>query len=237
MSERYYADTDFMESPVTLSESETHHLLHVMRQRVGEEVTLFNGCGVEASGRIAEVSRRSATVAIHEIRELPADTQCRVALAIPVPKGDRFRWLVEKAAELGVSRLIPLITDRSVIEPSESRLEKARQTSIAAAKQCGSSHIMEIVEPMTWPKFCENAPRFGTFLIAHPGTTKLFEALQSVEQSAALVIGIGPEGGLTGEEVALAEQSGGKLVALGRVTLRMETAAVAAVACIRLRSD
>lgn len=235
MSERFFVDHDFREPTVTLTGAESHHLTHVLRKRIGDAVTLFNGRGLEAQGAIHEIARKQTVVRITGVRELPGDGGRDVTLAVAVPKGERFRWLVEKAAELGVRRLIPLQTTRSVVAPGEGKLGKARQAAIEAAKQCGAARLMEIDDLTDWQTLLDNHPDMGAAIfVAHPGGTPLADALAAIDPQMPLLLGVGPEGGFTDEEVAAARFRGAISVDLGPRILRVETAALSLAACARL---
>ncbi|MCH8229456.1 MAG: RsmE family RNA methyltransferase, partial [Chloroflexi bacterium] len=114
------------------------------RKQIGERIIVFNGRGWEAAGEIIATNRREAIIRLSDRRELPASPGPQITLAVAVPKRDRFRWLAEKAMELGVHRLIPLKTERSVVEPGVGKLDKVRHAVIEAAKQCCEALKMSI---------------------------------------------------------------------------------------------
>ena len=115
---------------------------------------LFDGRGKSATAEILAVHKKAVDLKILHTTETPPP-DCRVILASAVPKGDRFRWLVEKAVELGVDRLIPLVTERSVVKPGVGKREKMEQTVIEASKQCGRNWLMAIEEPKPWIRLLE----------------------------------------------------------------------------------
>jgi 16S rRNA (uracil1498-N3)-methyltransferase len=139
---------------------------------------------------------------------------------------------VEKAVELGVARLVPLITTRGVAQPTALAVERLRRAVIEASKQCGRNRLMEIGEPHDWSDFAATDAG-GVRLMAHPGGISLREAITpALEQPHGIVIAIGPEGGFTDEEVNRGVATGWTLIDLGRRILRVETAAIAISACI-----
>ena len=150
-----------------------------------------------------------------------------LTIATAVPKGDRFDWLIEKATELGVSQLIPLTTSRSVVDPRTSKLDKLRQTVVAACKQSGRNHLMEIGSVTSWPDFIRQFVPDHTVLIAHP-QGELLESIEPVlaNQEKTLLVAIGPEGGFSDVEIQLALRAGAKAIQLGSKILRIETAAI-----------
>jgi 16S rRNA (uracil1498-N3)-methyltransferase len=169
-------------------------------------------------------------------RELPFPLLVGVAL----PKGDRQKWLVEMLTELGVTTLVPLETMHGVAQPAESALARLKRAAIEAAKQCGRNRLMHIDKPQTWDAWTsqENpiagGPRPATrLLLAHPAGAALATIDLAVPLPTALTIG--PEGGLTDEELAIARDAGWNPIDLGPRILRVETAAIALAAAIVLR--
>ncbi len=225
MTARYYAphlsDAELCE----VEGSEFHHLTRVMRAGPGDQVILFDGAGNAAEAQIVELTKSRAALRILK-RGFEPEVSPIVMLATAVPKADRFRWLVEKATELGVSRLIPLQTARSVVEPGSTKLDKMRATVIEACKQSGRNRLMTI-DPLTdWDSFLSNLAPSGRLLVADPGGA----ACERKQSAGPLVLVVGPEGGLTDAEVIQAVQAGGRCISLGPRILRTETAAVALAA-------
>ncbi|HTI50139.1 MAG TPA: RsmE family RNA methyltransferase, partial [Planctomycetaceae bacterium] len=150
MSRRFYLPQSLENSGLRLTGAEAHHLQRVMRLNAGDEVTLFDGRGTEARARIDALTSDAVELTVVE-RFLTEDSARRsVTLATAVPKGERFDWLVEKATELGVDRLVPLVTARSVVHPGAGKLQRLRRTIIEASKQCGRSRLMELADPVRW---------------------------------------------------------------------------------------
>jgi len=213
MTDRYFADTPISGGKATLVGPEAHHLIHVMRAKPGDRVVLFDGSGAEFTAQVERLRRAEAELTIlarHEVdRELPVD----LTLGVALPKGERQRWLVEKAVELGVKRLVPLETERSVARPGERTLTRLRRTVIEASKQCGRNRLMEIAEAEGWPDFMDRTQGAHLRLLA-------------LGSSHGVVLAVGPEGGFTGNEITQATSAGWQLVDLGPRTLRTETAAI-----------
>lgn len=208
---------------------EAHHLIHVLRGSPGDVVQLFDGAGLVASAQITSLHKRDAKLQIlGSHREEPAPRQIVVATA--VPKGDRFDWLIEKATELGVTRIIPLRTSRSVVDPRDSKLEKQRQAVIAACKQSGRNHLLELSPTTTWTDFANRELGSAASYIAHPGPTTLSGMPSLWNGKASIIFAIGPEGGFTEDEVELAVRLGATPISLGPRILRIETAVLALAA-------
>ncbi len=231
MNARFYSPQPIQSATATLAEAEAHHLLHVLRARRGDEITLFDGSGSEFLARITEHTRREVHLEILAEREVDREARRVVTLAVALPKGDRQRFLVEKCVELGVARLIPLETEWSVAQASRSALERLRRTVVEASKQCGRNRLMAIDEPCRLDDLLTSpAPTGVTAFLAHPGGSVDWSAWSTRTAEAAFVA-IGPEGGFSPQEVHLAVDRGWQTLHLGPRILRMETAAVAVAAC------
>jgi 16S rRNA (uracil1498-N3)-methyltransferase len=214
---------------VRLDGPEAHHLLNVLRGSVGDRVEVFDGRGTAALAEIVGIERKAAELRIAEFLATSSTPSRRLTLATAVPKGERFRWLVEKATELGVAALEPLETARSVVAPRGGKLDKMRQTVIGACKQCGRNDLMTIHDPQSWPDFLASqttSPEPTALLVCSPDGRPLRDVAESIADRP-LVAAIGPEGGFTAEEMANATAAGAIAVNLGPSILRMETAGIA----------
>jgi 16S rRNA (uracil1498-N3)-methyltransferase len=234
MPDRYFADSPITDEKVCLSGSEAHHLIHVMRARRGTEAILFDGSGFEFLANVERVGRSDVEFVVLSRRENDKELPFVLTLCVALPKSDRQKWLIEKAVELGVGRLIPLKTERGVSQPVQHALERLRRTVIEASKQCGRNRLMQIGEPMEWPELIENTRIQPFRLIAHPGGTNfsadmsshLVHLTDNEMPPQELFVSVGPEGGFTDEEVELATKAGWQTVNLGPRILRIETAAL-----------
>ncbi|NOY40419.1 MAG: 16S rRNA (uracil(1498)-N(3))-methyltransferase [Planctomycetes bacterium] len=224
MADRYYCAEPIQGSSVTLSGSEAHHLLHVMRAQPGLELVLFDGCGGEYRAEVVRCKRSTVELVVGPQQEIERELPFALTLAVALPKGDRQRWLIEKAVELGVTRLVPLRTARSVGNPKPERLNRY---VIEASKQCGRNRLMELASACGWDEF-ETIETRGSRVFAHPGGVPFGQI--GHDGTSDLTIAVGPEGGFTDEEAASAEGAGWAVVGLGSRILRIETAAVALVA-------
>jgi len=229
MTERYFTEGIIDADRVTLEGAEAHHLLHVMRAEPGAQVVLFDGQGGEYDATVAVCGRASVELEVTAERAIERELPYCLTLAVPLPKGDRQRWLVEKAVELGVARLIPLRTDCSSVGRGDHTAKLSRYV-IEAAKQCGRNRLMEIAKPVAWQQFVQQSePLPKQRLMAHPGGRPLD---QIDLQPTASALAVGPEGGFTDEEVDLATSAGWKSVDLGGRILRVETAALALASAV-----
>jgi len=230
MSDRYFVESPVTSDRAVLAGVEAHHLLHVMRAKVGTRVTLFDGSGWEFDAVVGRTGRNEVELAIAGRQEIDREAPIVVTLGVALPKGDRQKWLVEKVVELGVTRLVPLETDRGVAQPVENVLERLRRGVIEASKQCGRNRLMKIAEPKSWRVFLADNEKAACRLVAHPRQEP--RRWTAPGENAALAVG--PEGGFTAEEVALAVARGWQPMELGPRILRVETAAVALAARVIL---
>jgi 16S rRNA (uracil1498-N3)-methyltransferase len=236
LPDRFFHSPPLALGDVRLDGAEAHHLLHVLRAKPGLEVVLFDGSGAEFDATVQQTDRAAVYLNVSKRREADREPAVAVTLGVALPKGDRQRWLVEKATELGVARLVPLITMRGVAQPVGAALERFRRGVIEAAKQCGRNRLMDVGEPQPWAEFVGGqAPVAATRLLAHPGGIALSAALRSDGGAAGEIwLAIGPEGGWTESEVRQALDAGWLAVDLGRRLLRTETAAIALAARVVL---
>ena len=226
MSDRFFLETPPAEEHVIFDEAESQHLAKVMRAQPGDLVTAFDGTGWEYQIELTSVGKKKVEGTILDKAEVSREPARRLTLAVALPKGDRQRWLVEKAVELGAARLIPLITKRGVAQPVEKAIERLRRAVIEASKQCRRNHLMTVESGQTLAEVLANRPECS--LLLHPtGESLTAENFRSADEIMAL---IGPEGGFSDEEVAQAIESGCQVISLGSRILRVETAALAIAA-------
>lgn len=231
MSERFYVNWPLQPGPVQVEGAEARHLAVVCRLRPGDAVCLFNGDGREYPATVIAVARRSIALEVERVESPNRELSVFVEIAVPLPKGDRAQFLVEKLTELGVTRMVPLRTVRSVVHPGETKQEKLRRWVIEASKQCGRNVLMEIAPLSDWKSYCAQADLPPARWLAHPTEAAATPGQLAQQQPAAdkrrLALAVGPEGGFTDEEIASAVSAGWQLVNLGSRILRVETAAIA----------
>ena len=215
---------------VELSADESHHALDVLRLTDGAEVEVFDGAGNSADGTLRLHGRKKVDVHVLHRRKAEKHTEPLVELAFAVPKGKRLDWLVEKATELNAARLSPIIFKRSVAKTAPS--SRWRKTCIAAAKQCGADFLPEIAAARKLSDFLAETDADIRILGDAGGEMSIPTAIKEWSPEKRIVILIGPEGGLTDDETAAAEQANFSPVRLGNLVLRVETAAVVMLAAI-----
>lgn len=234
MSDRFFSPSPITTGHVTLDGPEAHHLVHVMRAAAGQLVTLFDGSGAEFDAAIESVSRTSVDLRVVQRREVDRELPFPLTIGVALPKGDRQKWLVEKLTELGVTALVPLVTERGIAQPTAGAKTRLERVVIEASKQCGRNRLMQIAEPQAWAEWltANRHDQIARRLVAHPGGTPLAALDLSTPQPRQLAIG--PEGGLTDTEIAAAAGHLWHAIDLGPRILRVETAAVALSATITL---
>lgn len=210
---------------------EAEHALRVLRLRVGEAVVLFDGEGREVEGRMRQASPDGFEVEVSGPVRRVAAAVGSLTLAVATPKAARADWLVEKCAELSVGALWLLRTSRTSVVPGEGKLERWRRKAVEAAKQAGAARLMTLEGPRSLPVIAGAMDGSAVVFYGDPGSTAMsfVEALPETRNRDTVVF-VGPEGGFTAEEVACIEEAGGRGVRLGALTLRVETAAIAAAA-------
>jgi 16S rRNA (uracil1498-N3)-methyltransferase len=240
MLDRYFVESPILGDQAVLVGAEAHHLLHVMRAKPGARVTLFDGTGWEFDAIVARPTRRDVELTIVSRQAINREATTVLTLGVALPKGDRQKWLVEKAVELGVVRLVPLQTDRGVAQPAKNSLERLRRGVIEASKQCGRNRLMAIAQPKTWHEFLLDGESQMCRLVAHPSRDLNREPERLILKLAArlpappqiIAVAVGPEGGFTEEEVEMAVAHDWLVTDLGVRILRVETAAIALAAML-----
>jgi len=214
--------------------AEARHMVRVLRMRPGDELTAFDGTGVECRCRIASVSGRHMRVEVLERHAIRREANVAVTLAVAASKNRAMDMIVQKCTELGAARLAAFHAGRSVARLEQPKAEKWRRVAIEAAKQCGRNMLPRIDEPLGPEGLPPLIREHATALVAAesgPAFT-LKQALQRHPLPGAVLCIIGPEGGFEAAELAALAAAGAVPVSLGRSILRVETAAIAALAMI-----
>ncbi|MBK7259076.1 MAG: 16S rRNA (uracil(1498)-N(3))-methyltransferase [Ignavibacteriae bacterium] len=201
------------------------HLSHVMRRTPGDIIGVADGQGTAYTAEVVTVEKRMAVCKVRTHHPMLHESPVRVILAAALLKNpSRYDFLIEKATEIGVSAIIPLITDRTI--PRQARTERWQKLALAAMKQSGRCVLPPVHEPVTFPVLMERSASFAAQRwLFHEAA----EDSGIIEAGSHMVI-IGPEGGFTDGEVALAVKNNCAAIRLGPRRLRSETAAVAATA-------
>jgi 16S rRNA (uracil1498-N3)-methyltransferase len=237
---RFYAPPDSINgSAVALDPDETSHLARVLRLRPGDEAFVFDGCGREYRCAFLTIEDNRAQLEIKDELANEVESPVDIALAQALAKGEKFDLAVQKATELGVSSIIPLLTEHADVKLSderfEKRLERWRRISLEALKQSGRRKLVDISPPMTLKEFLESqsAGSCALLVFSERGGAAIKTALlDAVDKKSAAAL-VGPEGGWSADELKLMSERGASAVTLGPRILRTETAAIVAIALIQ----
>ena len=226
-----YADSNLPESgPFLLPADPSHHLLKVLRARHGQELTLFNGDGWMYQASLTGISGAQAQLAISGRHPRSTGSPLSIQVFLPLTRGERWDWSLQKAVELGVRRIQPVACRHGVVQLSEARGEKRlarwRDIVIAACEQSGSTMIPGLAPPVALETAWAGVR--GAAFVLDPESRQRFTDLDHPGPEITLLSG--PEGGLAAEEVAAAQVHGFRSLRMGPRILRAETAAIAAIA-------
>jgi 16S rRNA (uracil1498-N3)-methyltransferase len=215
---------------LTIEGEEFAHLTHVMRKKIGDAITVVDGKGHAYITTIAAIKNRSAlcTIETHHDRLHEADVDVTVAVAL-LKNSSKYDFLVEKVTEIGVNTIVPLLTERTI--PRHARTDRWQKLALAAMKQSGRCTLPTVHPVIIFADFLVRSGEADLKLLPTetPAIPPISQAVARRTWSSALIC-IGPEGGFTDEEVALARERGFLPVSLGTRRLRTETAAIVSVA-------
>ena len=220
---------------LTLTGAEAHHALKVLRIQRGDKIIVLNGAGGEFLCEVVGAKGDHARVSVLKSRSI-APLPHRITLAQALPKGKLFESIVQKATELGVFEIVPLLTERVVAHLDDQdhvhKLQKWRAVAVEAIKQCGSTWLPKVAAPITPHQFLKRAPEFDLAVVGslQPGAHHPRHVIQAFQHEngrlpRSTCIYIGPEGDFAAEELALLVGSGARPITLGSLVLRTETAA------------
>ncbi len=231
----YQANNFQLGNTLTLSREAANHLTRVLRLRVDDKFILFNGRGGEFAASIVVIHKNEVVAKIEQFTPKDIESQLYLHLGQGISRGEKMDYVIQKATELGVKKISPLITEHCGVKLSTERWNKKLQhwqtVAIAACEQCGRNEIPLITEPMILTSWLNNLDADLKF-ICDPGATVSLNSYQEQVKSVALLIG--PESGFTEAEIYLAQQNGCNLLKLGPRILRTETAAIAAMTAMQV---
>jgi 16S rRNA (uracil1498-N3)-methyltransferase len=221
----------------TLTGDQHRHVSRVLRLKAGAVMTLFDGTGGEYGAVIEEVQRSSCTVRTGEFRDLDRESPLPVRLAQGIGRGERTDYAIQKAVELGVTSIIPVLTRRGVVRLDTQRVQRRHAhwhgIVVHACQQCGRNRLPELCPVVTLAEWLRGCDGSSLNLILDPASAS---SLDELEYGGGLItLLVGPEGGLDDNEREAAYAAGFRGIRLGPRTLRTETAAVAGVTAVQLR--
>ncbi|XOV81416.1 MAG: 16S rRNA (uracil(1498)-N(3))-methyltransferase [Aestuariibacter sp.] len=230
----YHPELLHVDQMVTLSKDASNHVINVLRLKNEHPVVLFNGDGNEYSAELQIIGKRQAEALVLSKLSISVESSLEIHLGQGISKGDRMDFVIQKAVELGVTEITPLITERCVVKLNQERWQKKSQQwqkiAISACEQCGRNFLPTIHSPMPLQEWMQQSTR-QLRLTLNPKADKRLLQLNLPRDGVRLLIG--PEGGLSDSEVYQSEQNGFHDVSLGPRVLRTETAALATLAILQ----
>lgn len=231
---RFFASSeDFKNENITLNKDQTRHLRDVLRLRAGESVRVFDGAGKEFVCLIENIGKNETFLKITgEVSPTAPESKLDLTLAIALLKGEKFDLVIQKAVELGVSRIVPLNTKRADVKFTDpgKKSERWRKIIVDATKQCGRAKLLEISEPLDFQRFVENAAGLRILFAERSG-----EGFTSVKADTKITAAVGSEGGWEDSEIEAARKNNFQIVTLNGRILRAETAAISIAAILQHR--
>ena len=226
-------------SAVELPPDTASHLSKVLRARSGDELILFNGTGLEFTGVVESVRGSRVSASVGNSRPVDRESPLRISLMQCVPRGDRMDFIVQKVTELGVARIVPVLSQRSVVRLGKDQAESKKlhwgAVAANACEQCGRNRlpVIEAAQPLL-NYLGDSASITGLRLVLEP-ESRMRERTELADPAGAIEIAIGPEGGFAPDELEAFRVAGFRRVGLGPRILRTETAAIAAVVWLQAR--
>ncbi len=241
MSRFYVPPTFIHASRIRVPKDESHHIIDVMRLGKGDIVSVFDGTGKFYEGKIVSTRHNEVIIDIeHESTQLP-QPKVQISLAQAIPKKEKMEYIIEKVTELGIQKIIPFVSTRTVVRlregRSEHRIERWRKIAVSSSKQSGRSTLPELCNIADFEKVMEYTRQYDSVIMPCLSlkSTSLYSALRRPVKWKRVLVITGPEGGFTDEEVNLASEHAVLLVSLGNLVLKSDTAAISTVSILHYR--
>lgn len=241
--QRYFLEQDIVEQKVTISGNDAHHIKNVMRNKVGDTVIAVTSAQEVFELEIISIDKKSVDLMVNKMlnnnnennKQQSISKQIELTIYQGLLKADKMELVIQKACELGATKLVPVIMQRSIAkitdEKQNKKLLRWRKIAKEAAEQAHRDCIMQVTDTITWPEI-KNITGYDIVLLAYEGCREnyLYNTLVKSMNASKIAVIIGPEGGITEQELQLAISSGHKIVSLGDNILRAETAAISIAA-------
>ncbi|GAA5495474.1 ribosomal RNA small subunit methyltransferase E [Rubritalea halochordaticola] len=232
---RYYLPaSEWSGDILTLEGDEAHHCVRVLRQKAGDEVIVFDGEGRSVQGVISSASKE-AVVIEKQGEEKLSPRGLQLSLCQSIPKGGNMELIVQKAVELGVSSIQPLVTENTVVKADEKKRQKWQRVALEACKQCGQDWLPEVAEIRKFTDWLANSQRSSLSIVAalDPRSREMATVLNDASATGDVELLIGPEGDFSQPEYDAAISGGFEPVSLGNIVLRVETATLYCLSVLR----
>lgn len=229
---------NFSATTALLTGDESHHLQKVLRLKIGEQVRIFDGLGQDWLATIKEFNGKNVYLSLVERLE-EVESPIKITLVQGLIKGERFEWAIQKAVELGVSIIQPLISQHTDIKPGkgliDSRLERWERIVLEATKQSKRNVLTKICQPIEWSVLLNEQKNSPTIFFTELGGTSLSQAIGEIKKDflGSITLVVGSEGGWSEKEILEASQKGFYPATFGKRILRAETAAITAVGLVQ----
>ncbi len=243
---RFYVDqSQIGEQFITIKGTDVNHIKNVLRMRIGEKLVICNGQGKDFYCIIDRESKDEITVSIEEICDTDTELDGKIYLFQGLPKKDKMELIIQKAVELGVYEIIPVMTQRTVVKLEDKKkeakkLERWQLIATSAAKQSNRGIIPMVSDTMNFKEALNYAKNMDVKIIPYEeadGINKTKEIIQSMKSNQSVAVFIGPEGGFEEKEIGQALEAGILPITLGRRILRTETAGLAILSMIMLQME
>ena len=230
---RLYQNTALsLGNSIELSKDNSHHLNKVLRFPDGKNITIFNGDGFDYDAKVQSLKKITSISIVSKLKN-DSESKLNLTLAQGIAKGEKMDFLIQKAVELGVTRIIPMKLERCVVRLSDEKVQKKidhwQKIANHACEQSGRSVIVSLSDPLSLEELLEETIHDG-FVLHHRAQI----GLSQLKETSKATILIGPEGGLTEKEVSDSEVAGYQSILIGKRVLRTETASLAAIANMQL---
>lgn len=226
--------TDIREPYIHITGDDAHHIGRVLRLRAGDPLVVCDGNGTDYRATIENISSQEVRLIITDSAPTQSEPSLKITLYQGLPKGDKMDWIIQKTVELGVCRIVPVITERSIARPDAAKAmkkqERWQKIAAEAAGQSGRGLIPIVEAPISWQQLCDRVHFKQTLVFYERGGAPLSSLVGSVGQELGIIIG--PEGGFSDQEICNLTAIGVQTATLGPRILRCETAPIAALSVI-----
>ncbi|MEK5477105.1 16S rRNA (uracil(1498)-N(3))-methyltransferase [Paenibacillus sp. FSL R5-0407] len=247
--QRYFIEpAQFGEKTVTITGDDAKHIGRVMRSKPGDKLIVSDGESRDALAAIIAIDPQEVTAEIIETLEPSGEPWFRVTVAQSLPKGDKMETVIQKCTEIGAASFLPFLSERTVVQydgkKEEKRTARWRKIAKEAAEQAHRSRVPAVDSPVSWRELLKGLSAYDLVCLCYEkehgqqlrDVLKPFVGKHPAGQPCSIAVIVGPEGGLSENEVSEAEAAGAVSIGLGRRILRTETAAMAALTCIMYES-
>ena len=225
----YFNGTIYTNSVITLEDEEFHHLVNVMRTKIGESVCLFNGDGNFYFGEVKTIAKKHAEILVKECVKSENEPTIKLTIYQALAKGDKMSLVMQKITEVGASNLALFESEFCDVKSNTHRQDRLDSISISAAKQCGRATIVDTKGIYKFTEIANHIKTFDAFYVAYEaedGKTLAKDLIENKGELKNVAIMIGAEGGFSEQEINLLKTNGAKIVSLGKRILRTETASI-----------